>query len=62
MYTFTIHILGQYLISSKLFDTEEKAKDALNEYLEITQENFPKLKITGFIHYSPYHQVINHIR
>lgn len=49
-YTFTIHILGQYLTSSKLFATEEMARQAMENYLSLTWENFPKAKISGFVH------------
>ena len=50
MHTFTINILGQYLTSTKVFETEEMANDALNEYLELTRDNFPKVKIIGYVH------------
>ena len=50
MHTFTINILGQYLTSTKVFETERMANDALNNYLELTQDNFPKVKIIGYVH------------
>lgn len=49
-YTFTISFMGQYLESSKLFDTEETARQAMESYLALTWDNFPKAKISGFVH------------
>lgn len=49
-YTFTINFIGQYFVSSKLFATEEMARQAMENYLILTWENFPKAKISGFVH------------
>ena len=50
MYTFTINIFGQYLTSTKVFENKEMANNALNDYLELTWDNFPNLKIIGYVH------------
>lgn len=49
-YTFTISFIGQYFVSSKLFATEKMARQAMENYLALTRENFPKVKISGFVH------------
>ena len=51
-YTFTISFMGQYLVSAKLFDTEEMAIQAMESYIALTLENFPKIKISGFVHFA----------
>lgn len=49
-YTFTVCIARVYFTSSKVFNTDKQASDAMDDYVRITLDNFPSMKIHGFVH------------